>query len=107
MFQGDHLSLTRTLNRAVATARELNHVRVGSEHLLLALTTATPAATTVQPGMTVTAASSGPTALVAEHDRADVSAILARHGVTTAAVRERRPWVSEGGAGPGRSRSSR
>ena len=40
MFQGEHPELRRVLDRALALARDLGHPRVGSEHLLLALTTA-------------------------------------------------------------------
>ncbi|WP_310971423.1 MULTISPECIES: Clp protease N-terminal domain-containing protein [unclassified Amycolatopsis] len=38
MFQGDHPAVGRAMNRACALAREFGHARVGSEHLLLALT---------------------------------------------------------------------
>jgi hypothetical protein len=38
MFKGDDPALDRTFGRAAALARELGHPRVGSEHLLLALT---------------------------------------------------------------------
>ena len=38
MFQGDDPALDRTFGRVGALARELGHPRVGSEHLLLALT---------------------------------------------------------------------
>jgi len=38
MFQGDKPDVMRALGRALALARELNHPRAGSEHLLLALT---------------------------------------------------------------------
>jgi hypothetical protein len=57
MFRGDHPDLGRALGRALATARDLGHPRTGSEHLLLALT-ATGA----------------------------VSATLAHHGATEAAI---------------------
>ncbi|PPK62044.1 Clp protease N-terminal domain-containing protein [Actinokineospora auranticolor] len=39
MFQGDHHSLTRVMRAAGTTARRFAHPRVGSEHLVLALTT--------------------------------------------------------------------
>ena len=38
MFQGDHPAVGRVMRRACRLARELGHPRVGSEHLLLALT---------------------------------------------------------------------
>ncbi|WP_410614669.1 Clp protease N-terminal domain-containing protein [Amycolatopsis sp. lyj-109] len=38
MFQGDHPAVGRVMRRASGLARELGHPRVGSEHLLLALT---------------------------------------------------------------------
>ena len=38
MFRGDHPELDRTFGRAVLRAREFGHPRVGSEHLMLALT---------------------------------------------------------------------
>jgi hypothetical protein len=38
MFSGDHPDLDQTRQRAVVLARHLGHPRVGSEHLLLALT---------------------------------------------------------------------
>jgi Clp amino terminal domain, pathogenicity island component len=59
MFQGDHPELGRVLSHAPALARAFGHPRVGSEHLLLALTTA---------GGTV-------------------APVLAEHGATPAAVR--------------------
>ncbi|GHJ47050.1 peptidase [Catellatospora sp. TT07R-123] len=58
MFRGDHPDLRRTVNGAMAAASRLGHPRTGSEHLLLALTTL---------GSTV-------------------SAVLARHGATEAAI---------------------
>jgi hypothetical protein len=39
MFEGDRLEVGRVVCRARALARELDHPRAGSEHLLLALTT--------------------------------------------------------------------
>ncbi|KDN24161.1 Clp protease N-terminal domain-containing protein [Amycolatopsis rifamycinica] len=38
MFQGDHPAVGRAFRRAGELAREFGHTRVGSEHLLLALT---------------------------------------------------------------------
>ena len=38
MFHGDDADLDSIVRRALATARDLGHPRVGSEHLLLALT---------------------------------------------------------------------
>jgi len=38
MFQGDHPAVGRAFRRAGELAREFGHARVGSEHLLLALT---------------------------------------------------------------------
>ncbi|HEY3843107.1 MAG TPA: Clp protease N-terminal domain-containing protein [Acidimicrobiales bacterium] len=37
MFRGDDVALTQVMQRAIGTARDLGHPRVGSEHLLLAL----------------------------------------------------------------------
>lgn len=37
MFGGDDLGLVQTMHRALGSARALGHLRVGSEHLLLAL----------------------------------------------------------------------
>jgi Clp amino terminal domain, pathogenicity island component len=59
MFRGDHPELSRALGSGLAVARELGHPRAGSEHLLL--------------GLSLTAGR--------------VSAVLARHGATAAAVR--------------------
>ncbi|WP_238007152.1 Clp protease N-terminal domain-containing protein [Dactylosporangium sp. AC04546] len=58
MFRGTDPELGRVVGRALAAARELGHPRTGSEHLLLALTTS------------------------------PVGALLGRHGVTAAAVRD-------------------
>jgi hypothetical protein len=38
MFQGDHPAVGRAMSRACELARDFGHARVGSEHLLLALT---------------------------------------------------------------------
>ena len=64
MFRGEHPELGRVLGRALALARDLGHPRVGSEHLLLALTTA----------------SSG------------VATCWTQHGATEAAIRKRWAW---------------
>jgi Clp amino terminal domain, pathogenicity island component len=58
MFRGDHPDLRSALGRSLAIARELRHPRAGSEHLLLALSSA-----------------DGP-----------VAGVLSRHGATAAAV---------------------
>ncbi|HEX8626550.1 MAG TPA: Clp protease N-terminal domain-containing protein [Catenuloplanes sp.] len=60
MFRGDHPDLGRVWGGAPALARALGHPRVGSEHLLLALTTA----------------------------GGDVSTVLADHGATATAIRD-------------------
>lgn len=59
MFRGDHPDLHRVMHQAVGVARELGHLRTGSEHLLLALSAAGGA----------------------------VAAVLGRHGATEAVVR--------------------
>jgi hypothetical protein len=71
MFRGDHPDLDRVLGRAVTLARGLGHPRVGSEHLLLSLTTA----------------SSG------------VATVLAERGVTRVAVQEAVCRAAPAGAG--------
>lgn len=96
MFRGDHLDLHRTVNRAVASARELGHVRVGSEHLLLALTAL---------GSGVAGSGAGLAGGSVGAARADgglgetVSAVLARHGVTAVAVLEAVRQAAPRGAG--------
>ncbi|WP_027343298.1 Clp protease N-terminal domain-containing protein [Hamadaea tsunoensis] len=57
MFRGDHPEVDRVIGRSIAAARDLGHPRTGSEHLLLASTTA-----------------------------GDVAELLARHGLTRDAV---------------------
>lgn len=78
MFRGDHPDLRRAVGRALAMARDLGHPRAGSEHLLLALSTM---------GCTVSAA-------------------LARHGATEAAVREAVRQVAPLGAGAAADRDT-
>ena len=58
MFRGDHPGLGRALHSGLAAARELGQPRAGSEHLLL--------------GLSISAS--------------QVSAVLAGHGATTAAI---------------------
>ncbi|MDG4790826.1 Clp protease N-terminal domain-containing protein [Micromonospora sp. WMMD1102] len=70
MFRGDHPELRRTVARARTAAAELDHPRVGSEHLLLALTAPGHAA----PGHTAAAAHT-------------VGALLGRYGGTEQAIR--------------------
>ena len=77
MFQGDDPDLGRVLQLAITTARDLGHRRVGSEHLLLAL------------------AMSGPTGGEAE----TIPGVLARHGVTAAALRDAVNAAAPAGAG--------
>ncbi|MGC7096413.1 Clp protease N-terminal domain-containing protein [Amycolatopsis lurida] len=55
MFGGDHPELGRTMTRASAVARALEHRRVGSEHVLLALTTGTFGSLLARHGATETA----------------------------------------------------
>ncbi|NUT33205.1 MAG: peptidase, partial [Hamadaea sp.] len=71
MFRGDHPALRRVRGRACALARESGHPRTGSEHLLLALSEG-----------------DGP-----------VAAVLAVHGVTTAAVHRAICLAAPAGAG--------
>lgn len=71
MFQGDHPDLHRVMGRARALARDLGHRRTGSEHLLLALTSAGGA----------------------------VGTLLAEHGATPPAVRRAMSGAAPLGAG--------
>ncbi|MFO7251718.1 MAG: Clp protease N-terminal domain-containing protein [Actinomycetes bacterium] len=70
MFRGDDPELSRTIGRAWATARDLGHPRVGTEHLLLALATGGGA----------------------------VADLLGAHGVTADAIREAARAAGPGGA---------
>ncbi|MEU4744565.1 Clp protease N-terminal domain-containing protein, partial [Actinosynnema sp. NPDC023658] len=89
MFRGDHPDLNHTLGRALDLARAEGHPRTGSEHLLAALTTAPPA---------------GPPATGPSTSRV-VAELLARHGATTAALRDAAHLAAPLGAGGAADRS--
>ena len=78
MFQGEHPELGRVLGRAPALARGLGHPRVGSEHLLLALTTAS----------------------------SSVATLLTQHGATEAAIRNAVGLAAPAGAGAAADRDT-
>jgi hypothetical protein len=78
MFRGEHPELGRVLGRALALARDLRHPRAGSEHLLLALTTAS----------------------------GTVATVLAEHGATAAAVRVAVGLAAPAGAGAAADRDT-
>ncbi|MFI5615612.1 Clp protease N-terminal domain-containing protein [Amycolatopsis sp. NPDC051903] len=78
MFRGEHPELGRVVGNACTLARGLGQVRTGSEHLLLALTTGD----------------------------GTVAGVLARHGVTTAAVRRAAHLAEPTGAGAAADREA-
>jgi Clp amino terminal domain, pathogenicity island component len=71
MFQGDHPELRQAVIGALTAARDLGHPRAGSEHLLLGLSAI----------------------------GTSVSAVLARHGATEAALRDAADQAAPLGAG--------
>ncbi|MFE9750658.1 Clp protease N-terminal domain-containing protein [Saccharothrix saharensis] len=75
MFRGDHPDLNRTLDRALRLARDLDHPRTGSEHLLAALASGDKAASRT------------------------VADVLVRHGATPAAIRDAAHLAAPLGAG--------
>jgi hypothetical protein len=82
MFHGDDPALRGLLGRALGTARELGHPRVGSEHLLLALTDCGGQVATVlawhgatQPALTAAARQVGEDGAGAASDRELLTAI--------------------------------
>jgi hypothetical protein len=82
MFRGDHPDLDETVGRAIASARDLEHPRIGSEHLLLALTTGPDPVARIlmecgatQPGIHSVVCSASPSGTGAAADR-DVLASL-------------------------------
>lgn len=78
MFRGDHPEVDRILGRALTLARDLGHPRAGSEHLLLALTTAS----------------------------SSVATVLAKRGATRAAVQEAVDRAMPAGAGAATDRDA-
>ncbi|GAB2965814.1 Clp protease N-terminal domain-containing protein [Saccharothrix stipae] len=84
MFRGDHPDLDRTIGRALALARDLGHPRTGSEHLLAALATTSPAdqSRTAAPG-----------------DDVPLADVLRRHGATPSAIRDAAHLAAPLGAG--------
>ena len=78
MFRGDHPDLRRVMHGSLAMARDLDHPRAGSEHLLLALSAAGGA----------------------------VAAVLDQHGATEAAVLEAVRQAAPLGAGAAADRDT-
>jgi hypothetical protein len=78
MFRGDHPDLRRVLHSANVIARELGHPRTGSEHVVLALSTAGGA----------------------------VTATLDRHGATEAVLQQAVRHAAPLGAGAAADRES-
>lgn len=89
MFRGDADELTRTLGAAVGHGRRMRHRRIGSEHLLLALSETDGAA-----GQALRAAGATPVG---------VSSVIGRPGIGPAAVEADRAalravGIDDGGA---------
>lgn len=105
MFRGDHPEVGRVLGRALRQARDLGHPRIGSEHLLLALTTVDPGDVLAAHGVTTTAVleamhHAGPGGAGAAADREALAAIGIHIDITTSRDRPlgREPLLPLGGA---------